>query len=393
MIQSWTFWAVLAVAVPCYWLLPVKLRPWLVFVVSFGYLASLDAVSVALLLLWSVAFYALAPMTAQGDRRGRAVFAALLLGILGYLAAFKYVPPILAAITGNAAATNLMVPLGISYFTFKLIHYAIESSRGKIPERSLAKFLGYMYLFPIFTAGPIERYDHFLANIEEKWSLDSMVFGLTRIAHGLIKKLVVIQLVIVPLMGGIDAARVVRTIDRLDTTDAWLYCIGTYLVVYLDFSAYSDIAIGASRLFGLQIMENFYWPIFAANISEFWKRWHMTLSGWCQTYVYMPLIGATRNPYLAILATFTAIGLWHAGSLNYLAWGLYHAAGVATIATWSRYRRPRRGGTAGSPGIRYVGIALTFAFVSSSMALSSLDGIGTLSISLRLLARLVGLDL
>ena len=188
MIQSGTFWLVLLFAVVIYWLLPKKFRLGFLALASFGYLATLDLMSVLVLVVWSLAFFKLAPLTLSDQSLWRRLLPALILGILGYLTYFKYIPPLIMAMSADPIEIQLIIPLGISYFTFKLIHYAVEVSRGNITDRSLSQFLSYIFLFPIFTAGPIELFDHYLAHQDQKWQLDSMVYGLTRIIHGLIKK-------------------------------------------------------------------------------------------------------------------------------------------------------------------------------------------------------------
>jgi alginate O-acetyltransferase complex protein AlgI len=186
--------------------------------------------------------------------------------------------------------------------------------------------------------------------------------------------------------GGAEHA--VRYLGEISTGRAWFICGLIYLQVYLDFSAYTDLAIGTSRLFGFRIMENFRWPIFATSIGGFWTRWHRTLAGWCQAYIYMPLLGLTRNPYLAVYAAFTAIGIWHAGSLAFLLWGIYHSTGVAVYHLWRR-----RGGRLARrfPG-RVGGWILTQLFVIGSFAIT-LPGAGQDGREgLRVLAKLLFLD-
>ena len=167
----------------------------------------------------------------------------------------------------------------------------------------------------------------------------------------------------------------------------------TFLYVYMDFSAYSDIAIGSSRLFGIRIMENFNWPIFAQNIGDFWRRWHMTLAGWCQTYVYLPTIGLSRNPFLAVYATFLAIGLWHAGSINYACWGLYHATGVAVFQIWQRFKRRRGWVFLDHNPWHLLGIPITFLFVTGSFAFTVPHGVGTAYDGLRIFLKLLFINL
>ena len=377
MIQSATFWLVLFGSAVGFWLVPVRLRYWYLGLVSFAYLISLAPVSVSILLAWTLLFFYAAPHAFRKKQYGSLVLTALVLSILGYLAWYKAVPALLAAWHPGSAAAAIIPPLGISYFTFKLMHYAIETARGTITDRSLDKFFAYVFLFPTFAAGPIERYDHFLANLAPAPDRNAIATGLTRIAVGLIK-VTIVGALIVPanLPGGIPATAndALAAAGHLPVWRAWAFVIVTYLQEYVNFSAYSDIAIGASLLFGIRIMENFNFPVIAANISEFWRRWHMTLSGWCQTYVYMPVMARTRSIVLATFATFVLIGLWHGVTLPWLAWGLFHSTGVAIYASWARvarqwpwYRRSRQN------AFRFAGVPLTFAFVSASYAFTASD--------------------
>jgi alginate O-acetyltransferase complex protein AlgI len=394
LVQSPWHWAVLAATVVVYWLLPSRWRMGFLGAASLGYLLWVEhaltgsILSIPFLLGFSIVFYALGPVVARPGPASRRIVSVMILAALAYLAFFKYVPPIVAALQVHWAFANVAIPLGISYYTFKLIHYAVEVARGNIKDRSLAGFFCYLLLFPIFTAGPIERYDHFRANRAEKPTANDMLAGLTRIAHGLIKKFAILELMIVPLFGSNpDGAAVVDHIGRLSAIEIWAFALLSYIVAYLDFSAYSDLAIGSSRLFGIRIMENFEWPVLATNLGDFWKRWHMTLAGWCQAYVYMPMIGLTRNPYAAVYATFVAIGLWHAGSLHWLAWGLYHATGMVVFLAWSRAKRQRKWKVPGGSLARLSGLAVTTAFVSAGFLITALNG-QTAPDTFRVLARL-----
>lgn len=340
MVQSVWFWIVLGLSVPVFWLLPRRFRPGFLAMVSFGYLATVALLSTCALLGWTLAFYALGPQMIAGKSRRRTVVTGLILAIIGYLAYFKYIPPLIAALSGGQFGARVLVPLGISYYTFKLIHYAAEVARGNIKDRSLERFLCYMYLFPIFTAGPIERFDHFLENAENRWQLRSTVEGLTRIVRGLIKKFVVAEL-LTWLVASLPPQMLLSTLGAQSTGRVWVHMFLMYFYNYLDFSAYTDIAIGCSRLYGLHIMENFNFPFIARNIADFWRRWHRTLSTWCQNYVYMPILGKYRRPYLALYASLIVFGLWHAGTPARLFWGVYHASIVAAYTIWTRQRRKR----------------------------------------------------
>ena len=395
MIQSGAFWLFLLGSVILYWVLPRRLRFGAIALASFVYVSTLDWQSATALLVWSLAFFYLIPLAVGGGGWRRWLVPALILGVLGYLAYFKYIPPIIDAIMPTDVERNFIIPLGISYFTFKLIHYAIEVARGNVTDRSLQSFLLYIFFFPIFTAGPIERFDHFLASREDRPSVEAMVNGLSRIIYGLIKKFVFGGMILLPLLRLVtDASVLLERLDVLPVYKVWGFLVISYLYVYMDFGASSDIAIGASRLFGITIMENFNFPVLAPNISNFWKRWHITLAGWVQAYIYLPVIGLTRNPYLAIYSTMTVMALWHAGSPHWIAWGWYHATGMIIYLNWSRFKRKRRITFPDNvPVLRHIGVPITFIFVTGSYAFTTTYQHASLYGALRILAKLINIDL
>lgn len=398
-LQSVTLWILLIGSTWIYWLLPRKFRDGFLALASYAYLVSLEPVVVTALVAWALGFFYLAPQAMAAKRPKRLILPALISAILLYLAYYKYVPRLGGWLAVLPLFENPVVPLGISYFTFKLIHYAVEVVRGNITDRSLSRFFCYIFLYPIFSAGPIERFDHFVANREDSWHLQSTVEGTTRIVQGLIKMFVIAQVFIADLLQpvftfGHTAAisDVVSHLKFLTGFQLWGYLAASFLYAYMEFSAYSDIAIGAGRLYGFRIMENFNYPILACNITEFWRRWHMTLVAWCQSYVYLPAIGLTRRPYVAVYCTFLAMGLWHAGSWNWVLWGLYHATGVSFYLTWGRIKRRLGWQGLGKGRLRYAGIPLTFAFVTGSYAFSTTAGLGGWA-GVRVFAKLAGFDL
>ena len=392
MITEASYWAVVVVAAVVYWLLP-RGRVGFLAAVSFAYLLTGDAFSVLVLAGWAGAFYLLAPRVRAGGPGARALSWALVLGIVGYLAYFKYVPPLLASFAAEGRPHDLILPLGISYFTFKLVHYAVEVGRGNIRPHPVSEFLLYIFLFPIFSAGPIERFDNFLKNREERITAQGVAEGLTRILHGLIKKFVIAEALIVPLLADPPAERLAMNLQDFNPLRIWYHLGFFFLFAYLDFSAYTDIAVGTSRLFGFRIIENFNFPIVARNMVDFWARWHISLSLWARTYVYMPLIGITRNPYAASYAAFAMIGLWHEGSLNWLFWGLYHATGVSICQTWLRYKRRRKWKAIDQYRYWPIGWAITMAFVTGSYAFAATSPHGGLWLGLRFLFKLFWIDL
>ena len=393
MIQDPNFWGALAASVVVFWLLPKGYRDGFLAAASFGYLVFLEPMTVPLLAVLTLAVFTISPKTASSEGAGPWALPGLILALLGYLAYFKYIPQFRAATSAADAATATLIPLGVSYYTFKFIHYAVEVARGNVEDRSLQRLFCYVFLFPTFSAGPIERFDHFLANRDDGFELQSLVEGCTRIIHGLVKLLIFAKIFMTarvsPEIGSADT--LLENLNEIPVYYVWAFVLITYIRAYLDFSAYSDIAIGGARLFGIRIMENFNFPVIAWNIREFWRRWHMTLAAWCQAYVYLPLIGHTRQPYLAIYATFVTMGIWHGASWNWLAWGLYHATGVAAQLTWNRYSR-RIGWASTDKRWRLLTTPMTFAFVSGSYAFSSTDQ-HSIGAGFRIFCKLFGLDL
>lgn len=228
---------------------------------------------------------------------------------------------------------HLILPVGISFYTFQALSYTIDVHRGKIePTRDIVRFFAYVSFFPQLVAGPIERASNLLPQFARKRVFDpaQATDGLRLILWGLFKKVVV-------------ADQCARYVDQVFSQQASLpggtLILGVVLFtfqIYGDFSGYSDIAIGTSKLFGIKLMTNFRTPYFSRNIKEFWQRWHISLTTWLRDYVYFPLGGsrcskakAIRNNYIV----FILCGLWHGASWTYIAWGVYFGtlAGISIL--------------------------------------------------------------
>jgi alginate O-acetyltransferase complex protein AlgI len=255
---------------------------------------------------------------------------------LGLLAFFKYgawlmpeVMPYFQAIGFPALNENylkgLILPAGISFYTFQSMSYTIDVYRGEIrPEKNFLGFCNYVSYLPQLIAGPIERYKDLSPQIstfniglnKSYWSA-----GIDRITLGLIQKLLIAD------SCGLIVDRLIEYGSYQNIYTAWVIAIGFGMQIYYDFSAYTHIAIGISLLFGIRLKENFNSPYQAESIQEFWRRWHMTLSRWFRDYLYIPLGGSRHGHYRTtfnIILTFTLVGLWHGAGINFLIWGLLH---------------------------------------------------------------------
>jgi alginate O-acetyltransferase complex protein AlgI len=290
------------------------------------------------------------------------------------LAVFKYshfFSQVLADVTGalglpaTALLPKLILPLGVSFFTFEFIHVAADVHSGKLARPALAPYAAFIFFFPTMVAGPIKRYQDFAPQLDRA-AFEPALFsqGITRILGGLAKKHVV-------------ADTFTIWADRLNGPELYAADLPTIVCwvlayamkIYFDFSGYSDIAIGCGYLFGLHIPENFDWPYASSDIREFWRRWHISLSRWIFDYVYVPLGGSRKgNTSLNLLLAFSISGLWHGAAYNFALWGLWHGACVAVHRLWSRWE-----GRPSGRVWRAFSIVFTFACVTFGWALFCMD--------------------
>ena len=220
---------------------------------------------------------------------------------------------------------HIMLPVGISFYTFQALSYSIDVYRGKIAAtKDPVSFFTYIAFFPQLVAGPIERATNLLPQFQQKrlFSYSDAVEGMQRILWGLFKKILIADNC--AWYVNMEWADYARQNGSTLVLTAFLFAIQ----IYCDFSGYSDIAIGTARLFGFRLRENFKTPYFSRNVAEFWKRWHISLNTWFVDYVYIPLGGSREGKVRTILNTFVIFllsGLWHGANWTYVTWGLYHA--------------------------------------------------------------------
>jgi alginate O-acetyltransferase complex protein AlgI len=237
---------------------------------------------------------------------------------------------------------HLILPVGISFYTFQSMSYAIDVYRRHVPAcRSLVQFLAYVAFFPQLVAGPIERATALLPQFQRTLRVDAarLESGLGLAVWGFFKKVVLAD----------QLAPLVELVFQHDTSTAPMIGLGTIafaLQIYGDFSGYSDIARGVARILGFELTLNFRQPLFAVGVQDFWRRWHISLSSWLRDYLYVPLGGNRRGAgrtYLNLFLTMLLGGLWHGAAVNFVLWGLWHGSGLA-LQRWAhahlRWRMP-----------------------------------------------------
>jgi alginate O-acetyltransferase complex protein AlgI len=285
------------------------------------------------------------------EGRGRAgVMAGAAIGSLGLLAAFKYYnffaanadAALQAMGLGFAApAATLALPIGISFYTFQALGYTVDVYRGRTaPVRSLRDFALFVSYFPHLVAGPILRAGTLLPQLEAEpqYHHERAMSGLFLILSGLFKKMVLADLLATALVEGPFAHP-----DHATLPLSWLAMYGFALQIYCDFSGYTDIAIGSSRLLGIEIPINFDRPYLATDPRDFWRRWHISLSTWLRDYLYISLGGNRKGRgrmYAAIFITMLLGGLWHGAAWTFVAWGAYHGV-LLMVSRWRDERRSK----------------------------------------------------
>ncbi|MBO6015741.1 MAG: MBOAT family protein, partial [Lachnospiraceae bacterium] len=243
---------------------------------------------------------------------------------------------------------------GISFYTFQGMSYIIDvyrkegtllpdGSRACIVQKDPLKLGLYISMFPQLIAGPIVRYEDVRESLgARKKDAARFAGGIERFAIGLAKKAILANMV-----GALAESVFAGDYSHMSQSVAWLGAVAYTLQIYFDFSGYSDMAIGLGRIFGFHFQENFNYPYISSSIREFWRRWHMSLSGWFRDYLYIPLGGSrSGNVYLHLLLVFATTGIWHGAGWGFLVWGLWHGFFVIAERWWSRHKK-----SGGEPGL------------------------------------------
>ena len=312
-----------------YFLAPRKLKNAILLFSSLFFYGWGEPKYLLLMAVSILAFYGCGlAMDRSATVRGRKLWltVSVVVGI-ALLTVFKYADFFLqsfASVTGlPIPLLRLALPIGISFYTFQCMSYAVDVYRGTVPaQKDLITFGAYVSLFPQLIAGPIVRYVDVARELENRTStLEDLVYGVRRFLIGLSKKVLLAN-----QLGLLT--ELYRDSSEKSVLFHWLYAVAFMLHIYFDFSGYSDMAIGLGRVFGFHFIENFNYPYLSASVTEFWRRWHMSLGSWFRDYVYIPMGGnrVSRSRWVFnILTVWMLTGLWHGANWNFVLWGLFFA--------------------------------------------------------------------
>lgn len=349
--SSWLFAAFFTFVFTVYWALPSRgSRHVLLLIASYAFYMTWNPWLVSLIVGSTVLDYCVAIGLDRlaSQRYRKLLLVASIVGNLGILALFKYADFFILSLrslcetTGvhtNLSTLSIILPVGISFYTFQTLSYTIDVYRRQIPAtRSFIDFALFVAFFPQLVAGPIVRAADFLPQLRtiKRFNWDRLSSGIVLFLIGLTKKVIIAD----SLATLVDP--VFSQPERYVTRDLWIamFCYGGQ--IFCDFSGYTDMAIAASRVLGFDLCENFRSPYLATSLSDFWRRWHISLSTWLRDYLYIPLGGSRISRWLTyrnLMITMLLGGLWHGASWTFVVWGAIHGTGLA-LTRWFNRRRP-----------------------------------------------------
>jgi len=370
------------ISLPLVWMLHSKyvISQWLIISISITFLWQVHAVFCVSLLAFLSAMYLLGKKwLSSPDTQKTGALWSLLITAFAFLMAFKYGQDLLFKTFADMGQFGFALPLGLSYFIIRLMDTQIQWYRGDLTNISFREYLCFIIFPPTIPAGPIETLDGFLNGRLEKIRMQDISYGLSRISIGIFKKVVIADLFLYEKIFNQDSGLFIAAALQPTEVGAGaliLAMFGAFLFVYIDFSAYSDMAIGLSRLFGYRIMENFTWPILAPNLKEYWRCWHRSLSMWCMRNIYLPLAITTREPNLPSYSVMMAVGLWHGFNLSWFSWAIHHASGLTFLNWLDKKKFAKRTKKIAKP-LYPLRVFLTLAFVAAGHSFAQVSDFGT----------------
>ncbi len=351
----------------CYWLLPsIAGKNILLLAASLFFYAYGEPVYVFLMLASSLFHYLCALWICADSKRNKMILAAVIAVNLGLLCVFKYaafLTDLVNRMTGlGLPVPQVALPAGISFFTFQAMSYVIDVYRSQVrPQRNFAYVLLYICLFPQLIAGPIVKYHDVEQELfSRRFDAEETARGIRRFIAGLGKKVLIAN-----YMGEIADTLFAAPMEQVNMAGAWLGAASYMLQIYFDFSGYSDMAIGMGHMFGFHFRENFRYPYGASSIREFWRRWHISLSGWFREYLYIPLGGSRKGRARTCLNkffVFACTGIWHGANVTFLFWGLFHGC-LLMLEEYLPFFQQEKKGWKKAAGHLYVIVAVMTGFV------------------------------
>ena len=312
----------LPIVIILYFIVPKKFKNFILFLSSIFFYFCGEPIYTFLMI--GEIFIAYVGVRYLEKHRKKSILVSLLAIHIGALGLFKYsdftINNINQIFGSKIPLLKLALPIGISFYTFQIISYVVDVYRGKVKaQKSFLKLATYVSLFPQLIAGPIVRYETIEKELDSRTSnFENFAYGVRRFVIGLGKKVLIAN-----MLG--ELCDVFSTTNEKSIIFYWIFAISYSLQIYFDFSAYSDMAIGLGRMFGFHFLENFNYPYISKSITEFWRRWHMSLSSWFRDYVYIPLGGNRKGTIILVRNIFIVwalTGIWHGANWTFVIWGL-----------------------------------------------------------------------
>ena len=312
----------LPITIILYFIVPKKIKNFILFIASMLFYFYGEPKYIYLMLTEILIAYIGAILIDKYKKKG--ILIATIFIHIGLLCIFKYTDFIIEN-TNNIfnlkiPTLRIILPIGISFYTFQILSYIIDVYKGKVSvQKSFLKLATYVSLFPQLIAGPIVRYETIEKELDNrKHNFENFAYGVRRFSIGIAKKVLIAN-----MLG--ELCNYFIGTDEKSIMFYWIFGISYTLQIYFDFSAYSDMAIGLGRIFGFHFLENFNYPYISKSITEFWRRWHISLSSWFRDYIYIPLGGnreGIKKQIRNILIVWLLTGIWHGASWNFVVWGL-----------------------------------------------------------------------
>ena len=356
----------LAITVCLYWIVPERWRIFALIVFGVFFYAYAGLTYLLLLGVVGGVTYFVSLLIERDRERWKLLFGLCLLALI--LTFFKYAGA--AAELLKMGGWNVVLPLGISFYTFELIHYLIDVYRGNIRQSNFKDFLAFLFFFPTRVSGPIRRFPAFTSQLKDiRFKPEYLLYGVGLLVLGYAQKIIIAD-PLIPFTQELQDPTMLSALEVL----ARLYAYS--IRIYADFGGLTNIAMGSALLFGILVPRNFNYPYLRPSLSLFWRSWHMSLSNLVRDYLYIPLGGNRKGEIrtaINLLAVMLIIGIWHGSSLNFAVWGLWHGVGLI----WNRWWRLTVGRSVPSNWFTYtLGVIVTFHFVTIGWALFVTDSLG-----------------